>query len=106
MKRETTGEVVGLDMGIASTVTTSHGKSLNAPQLLSPGECQRKRRLQRRLARQTKGSNRRKRTKLAVAKLLAKEADRRKDWIEKTTTTLVRDYDIIATRRPESQEHD
>ncbi|MHB8189887.1 MAG: RNA-guided endonuclease InsQ/TnpB family protein [Ferrimicrobium sp.] len=42
------------------------------------------------------GSNRRKRTKLAIAKLAAKETDRRKDWIEKTTTELVRNYDIIA----------
>ncbi|EQD67533.1 DNA (cytosine-5-)-methyltransferase, partial [mine drainage metagenome] len=64
--------------------------------LLSDGQRQRKRRLQRKLARQTKGSNRRKRTKLAIAKLSAKESDRRKDWTEKTTTTLVRDYDIIA----------
>jgi len=30
-----------------------------------------------------------------VARLAAKEADRRKDWIAKTTTTLVRDYDAI-----------
>ncbi|MHB8345527.1 MAG: hypothetical protein ACYDED_15020, partial [Ferrimicrobium sp.] len=30
--------------------------------------------------RQTKGSNRRKRTKLAISKLSAKESDRRKDW--------------------------
>ena len=51
------------------------------PQLLSPGEAQRKRRTQ---------------TKLQVAKLSARESDRRKDWIEKTTTNLVREYDLIA----------
>lgn len=59
------------------------------------GERQRKRRLQRKLARQVKGSNRRNRTKLAIAKLAAKESDRRKDWIEKTTTNLVLDYDLV-----------
>jgi hypothetical protein len=66
------------------------------PKLLSKGERQRKRRLQRKLARQVKGSNRRNKTKLAIAKLSAKESDRRKDWIEKTTTELVRNYDLIA----------
>ena len=96
LKREPTEAVVGLDMGIASTVTTSDGTKLHMPKLLSPGEAQRKRRLQRKLARQKKGSNKRARTKLRLAKLSAKESDRRKDWIEKATTNLVRDYDFIA----------
>ena len=52
--------------------------------------------MQRKLARGAKGSNRRKSTKAALAKLSAKEKDRRKDWIEKTTTDLVRNYDLIA----------
>ena len=95
IERKSTGALLGLDMGIASSVTTSDGMHIHMPKLLSAGERQRKRRLQRRLARQVKGSNRRARTKLAVAKLAAKESDRRKDWVEKTTTRLVRDYDLI-----------
>ena len=94
--REPTGEVVGIDMGIASSVTTSDGTHLRMPKLLSPGESQRKRRLQRKLSRQKKGSNRRARTKLQIAKLCARETDRRRDWVEKTTTDLVRSYDLIA----------
>ena len=39
------------------------------------------------LAEQTKG---------AVARLRAREADRVKDWVERTTTTLVRHYDLVA----------
>lgn len=96
LKREPSGAQVGLDMGIANSVTTSDGLHLQMPKLLSPGEAQRKRRLERKLARQTKGSNRRVRAKRSIAKLSAKEVDRRKDWIEKTTTTLVRNYDLIA----------
>ncbi|EQD71672.1 DNA (cytosine-5-)-methyltransferase, partial [mine drainage metagenome] len=95
-ERESTGAVVGLDMGVTHTATMSDGQFLDMPELLSQGEKQRKRRLGRRLARQVKGSNRRKATKLAIAKISAKESDRRKDWIEKTTTELVRDYDLIA----------
>ncbi|MHB8191297.1 MAG: transposase, partial [Ferrimicrobium sp.] len=78
LERKSTGAIVGLDMGVAFTVTTSDGRFLQMSKLLSDGQRQRKRRLK--LARQTKGSNRRKRTKLAIAKLSAKETDRRKDW--------------------------
>ncbi len=94
-KRQPTDAVVGLDMGVASTVTTSNRENLSMPALLSPGENQRKRRRERKLAGQQKGSNRRNVTKHQIARLSARETDRRKDWIEKTTTTLVREYDII-----------
>ncbi|MHB8191425.1 MAG: RNA-guided endonuclease InsQ/TnpB family protein, partial [Ferrimicrobium sp.] len=96
LERSSTAAIVGIDMGIASTATTSDGQFLRLPELLTKGESQRKRRLQRKLARQAKGSNRRKRTKLAISKLSARETDRRKDWTEKTTTDLVRNYDLIA----------
>ena len=95
-ERQSTEAVIGLDMGVHTSVATSNGVHLRMPRLLSPGEAQRKRRLQRKMSRQTKGSHRRNRTKLSIAKLSAKESDGRKDWIEKTTTTLVRDYDFIA----------
>ncbi len=72
-------------MGVTHTVATSKGKFLDM-KLLTNRERQPKRRLQRKLARQTKGSNRRNAIKLAIAKLSAKETDRRKDWIEWTTT--------------------
>ncbi len=94
-ERHPTGAVAGLDVGIAATVTTSDGEHRRMPALLSPGEAQRKRRLQRKLARQKKGSGRRERTKHQIAGLTAREADRRKNWIEKTTTDLVRDYDVL-----------
>src|ERR1019366_8338859 len=62
---------------------------------LSAGEAQRKRRLERQRARQVVGSKRRDVTKHQIAKLCEREAARRQDWIEKRTTTLVRDYDLI-----------
>lgn len=96
VERTTTGSMVGIDMGIAHTVTTSNGEHLDLPELLSPGERARKLRLQRRLARRVKGSNRRERTRKSLARVRIREADRRKDWIEKTTTQLVRDHDFIA----------
>ena len=95
LRRQTTGDLLGLDMGIASSVTTSDGMHLHMPKLLSPAESQRKCRLQRKLSRQQKGSHSRARTKLSIAKLCSRESDRRKDWVEKTTTQLVRNYDLI-----------
>lgn len=93
--RTETGAAVGLDMGVAHTVTTSDGDHFDMPTLLSPGEARRERCLERKLARQVKGSKRRAATKAKLARLRAREADRRKDWIEQTTTRLVRDYDLI-----------
>jgi putative transposase len=42
-----------------------------------------------------RGSNRRKRVKLAIAGLRARETDRRKDWAEKASTDIARRFDVI-----------
>jgi putative transposase len=95
LKRTPTGRAVGLDAGVVATLTTSEGATFHAPGL-RPAEAQRLLRLQRKLARQRKGSKRRERTRIAIARLKAREADRRKDFVEQTTTRLVRDFDVIA----------
>jgi putative transposase len=94
--RTSTGAAIGLDLGVAASVATSTGALLKMPPLLTTGETQRQRRLQRKMSRQGQGSRRRARTKAAVARLAAREVDRRKDWIEKTTTQLVKNHDLIA----------
>ena len=62
-----------------------------------PGCAQRTRmrRLQRKLARARRGSNRRARVRLAIARLRARETDRRTDWAEKASTGLARRFDVI-----------
>ena len=50
---------------------------------------------QRKLAKATRGSSRRGKAKLEIAKLKARETDRRKDWAEKTSTALARRFDVI-----------
>jgi transposase len=42
-----------------------------------------------------RGSNRQKQVRLAKAKLRARETDRRKDWVEKTSTDIARRFDVI-----------
>jgi putative transposase len=86
--------VVGIDRGVVVSAALSTGELLHAPGL-SRGEAKRLKVLQQRLARATRGSNRRARTKLAIAKLRAREGDRRKDWVEKATTDIARRFDTI-----------
>jgi putative transposase len=88
------GEVVGVDRGVAVSVALSTGELLTVAGL-RPTERRRLRLLERRLARQRKGSRRRERTKLTFARLRAREADRRRDWVEKTSTDLACRFDLI-----------
>ena len=88
------GQVVGVDRGVAVSVALSTGELLKAPGL-RPTERRRLRLLERRLARQRKGSRRRERTRLAVALLRAREVDRRRDWTEQVSTDLARRFDLI-----------
>jgi transposase len=89
-----TGEAVGIDRGVAVSAALSTGEMLTVPGLTAP-ERQRLLRLQRKLARAQRGSGRRGRVKTAIAKLKAREADRRKDWAEKVSTDLARRFDVI-----------
>jgi transposase len=88
------GQVVGIDRGVAVAAALSTGELLHAP-ALTARERTRLRRLQRTLARAKRGSNRRGRVRHAIARLKARETDRRKDWAEKTSTDLARRFDVI-----------
>jgi putative transposase len=89
-----TGMVVGIDRGVAISAALSTGELLTAPRL-GPARQRRLGRLQRRLARAKRGSGRRIRMKLAIARLKARETDARKDWAEKASTDLARRFDVI-----------
>ena len=89
-----TGEVVGVDRGVTVAVALSSGE-LTSPKGLRPKEAERLLRLQRRLARASRGSNRRRKVKTLIGLLKARDGDRRKDWVEKTTTDLARRFDVI-----------
>ena len=88
------GQTVGIDRGVAVSAALSTGEMLTAPGL-NARRNKRLRRLQRRLARAKRGSNRRAGVKLAMARLRAREADARKDWAEKASTDIARRFDMI-----------
>jgi transposase len=89
-----TGQVVGLDRGVTVAVALSTGE-LSSPAGLRPGEAGRLLRLRHRLARACRRSSRRGVLKTQVAKLNARQVNRRKDWVEKTSTDLARRFDVI-----------
>jgi len=88
------GQVVGIDRGVTVSAALSTGELLHAPGLTGP-QRRRVRRLQRKLARARRGSNRRGQVKHAIARLRARESDRRKDWAEKASTGIARRFDLI-----------
>ncbi|MER7172926.1 RNA-guided endonuclease InsQ/TnpB family protein [Streptomyces mesophilus] len=89
-----TGRVIGIDRGVIITAALSDGRRLNCPQLTTKERAQ-IRKHQRRAARAPKCSEQRRTEYAAVAKLKAREANRRKDWGEKTSTMLARSCDLV-----------
>jgi transposase len=88
------GAVVGVDRGVTLAVALSTGE-LTSPGGLSLKEAERGLRLQRRLARAARGSNRRRKVRTLIGQLKSRDGDRRKDWLEKTSTDLARRFDVI-----------
>lgn len=87
-------EVVGVDRGVVVSAALSTGELLTVPHLRVQ-EVERLRRLKRQLARCQRDSNRRTKVRAQIARLRAREADRRKDWVEKTSTRLAAEFDLI-----------
>ncbi|MEV5569382.1 transposase [Spirillospora sp. NPDC052269] len=88
------GTVVGVDRGIAVSAALSTGALLHLPGLTSGGK-RRLRLLTRRLGRAKRGSGRRTALKNALARLKAREADRRRNWVEQTSTHIARSFEVI-----------
>ena len=93
-RRPATGRSPGIDRGVAVGAALSTGELLRVPGLTAQ-ERQRLLRLERKRARAKRGSNRRERVRLAIARLKARETDRRKDWAEKASTDIARRFDVI-----------
>ena len=87
---------IGIDLGVKDVVVCSNGFASGNPELTRKYQARLKT-LQRRLAKKKKGSNNRYKTRLKVAKLHAKIADCRKDFLHKLSTKLVSESQAIYT---------
>jgi putative transposase len=90
-----TGQAAGVDLGITSFAVTSDGERIANPRHLER-RARNLARYQRRLARCQKGSANRAKARAKVARAHRKARDARRDFLHRTTTGLVRDYDLIA----------
>jgi putative transposase len=84
---------IGIDLGIKTFAFMSNGEKAESPDYSKPDRKIRK--LQKKLARQVKGSNRRHKTRLKIAKKHNQIADTRKDFLHKLSTQVVRENQSI-----------
>ena len=89
-----TGAVVGIDMGLKAFAITSDGIEYPNPRYLAKAQ-KKLARLQRQLSRKPKGSNRREKARIQVARLHEHIANQRSDMMHKLSTQLIRENDAI-----------
>jgi putative transposase len=88
------GDVVGVDLGLASFAVLSDGTRIEAPKPLAKKLRLLKRR-SKQLSRKEKGSNNSKKAALALARLHRKVKNLRRDFLHKQTTWLARTKPVI-----------
>jgi putative transposase len=87
-------ESIGLDVGIKSYLTDSEGNKVENPKFLKKA-LSKLRRKQRKLSRAERGSNRRKNTKIQVAKCHEEVRNQRGDFLHKLANDYIKNYDTI-----------
>lgn len=85
--------VVGVDVGLKTLAVASDGTTLENPKLLKKS-LNKLRYLNKQMARQTMGSNRREKTRKAIKKLFTRISDVRKDSIHKFTAALAKKHGL------------
>lgn len=87
-------KAVGVDLGIKTFATLSDGIDIQNPKNVKKS-LKRLKRLQRSVSRKKKGSNSRKKAVKLLARQYEKVANRRKDFLHKTSRWLIDHYDTI-----------
>jgi len=91
----TAGQDAGVDVGLKDFAVLSTGEMIPHPRDWERHE-KRLKRYQRRLARCQRGSSNRAKARVKVARAHARVADSRQDFLHKTSTGLIRRFDMIA----------
>jgi len=90
---EAKNQSIGIDLGIKTFAFMSNGEKAESPSYKELDK--RVRKLQKKLARQQKDSNRRRKTRIQIAKLHNQIADTRKDFLHKLSTKVVSENQAI-----------
>jgi|ERR1019366_4313443 putative transposase len=90
--------MIGIDMGLIHLATLSNG--VHIPNIRTTKRYERKLRIrQRQISRCHKGSNRRKKIKLSIARIHRKITNTRDTYLHQITNDLVNRYDLIAVEQ-------
>lgn len=84
---------IGIDLGIKTFAAMSNGEMVKSPDYSKLDK--RLRRKQKQIARQVKGSKRREKTRLQIAKLHNEIGDSRKDFLHKLSTRVINENQVI-----------
>ena len=93
-KLENANSNIGLDLGIKEFCITSNGETIENPKYLSKS-LNKLVKLQRELSRKSKGSSNRNKARLKVARLQERISNQKKDFLQKLSTKLIRENDVI-----------
>jgi len=91
---DNTNCVIGLDLGIKDFCITSNGNKIENPKCLK-NSLEKLAKLQRELSRKTKGSSNWNKARIKVARAFEKVGNQRKDFLQKLSTQLIKENDII-----------
>ena len=91
---EKTNNSIGLDLGIKEFCISSNGEFIENPKQLKKS-LNKLAKLQRELSRKTIGSSNRNKARLKVARFQEHIANQRKDFLQKLSTKLIKENDII-----------
>lgn len=89
-----TNKDVGIDLGIKTFSTQSDGVEINNPKFLNKNQIK-LRRMQQHFSRKQKGSNRKNKCRLKIAKLHQKITNQRDWFLHNYSTSLINNYDTI-----------
>lgn len=92
--KQKTNKEIGIDLGIKTFSTQSDGIEISNPKFLNKNQVK-LRRLQQHLSRKVKGSNRRNKCRLKIAKLHQKITNQRDWFLHNYSTQLINNYDKI-----------
>ncbi len=90
---EANGEI-GIDLGLTHFAVLSDGRKIANPRFLRRAE-RRLRKAQKALSRKARGSSNREKARVRVARVHAKVADTRRDWLHKESTRVIRDNQAV-----------
>ena len=88
------GAEAGIDLGLTHFAVLSDGRKVASPRFLRRAE-RKLRQAQQALSRKTRGSRNRARARIRVARVHARVADARRDWLHKESTRIIRETQAV-----------